>query len=113
MKSYWQSDLPGEVTIPVARPRLPSFDDIAPYLRRIEQSGWYSNGGPLVQKFEPQLTAHAGAKTSCVAIVANATIRSAIPGVVTPSFGHPAGRNAKQALFVFMEAIKPAIRKND
>jgi hypothetical protein len=101
MKSYWQSDLLGEVTIPVTNPRLPSFDDIAPYMRRIEQTHWYSSGGPLVQEFEPQLNVHAGAETGCVATVANATIRSAIPGVVTLSFVHPAGRNAKKARFVF------------
>jgi hypothetical protein len=51
-KSYWHFDLPGEMSIPVARPRLPTTDKIAPYLRRIDASRWYSNGGPLVQEFE-------------------------------------------------------------
>ena len=50
-KSYWHFDLPGEMSIPVAQPRLPTTDEIAPYLRRIDASRWYSNGGPLVQEF--------------------------------------------------------------
>ena len=77
-KSYWRFDLPGEVSIPVAKPRLPSFDDIAPYLRRIDKSQWYSNGGPLVQEFERRLAAHSGQGTARVATVANATVGLAI-----------------------------------
>jgi dTDP-4-amino-4,6-dideoxygalactose transaminase len=73
-KSYWRFDLPGEVSIPVAKPRLPSFDAIASYLRRIDESRWYSNGGPLVQEFEKRLAAHIGQGTARVATVANATV---------------------------------------
>jgi dTDP-4-amino-4,6-dideoxygalactose transaminase len=72
--SYWQSDIPGEISIPVARPRLPTADAIAPYLRRIDQSHWYTNGGPLVQEFEERLADHLGEGTGYVATVANATI---------------------------------------
>ena len=71
MKSYWRPDLTKEVTIPVAKPRLPTFDEIAPYLRRIEQSGWYSNGGPLVQEFEQRLGDYA---RGSAATVANGTL---------------------------------------
>ena len=51
-KSFWHSDVPGEMSVPVARPRLPTADQIEPYLRRIDERRWYSNGGPLVQEFE-------------------------------------------------------------
>ena len=73
-KSYWHSDLPGEMSIPVARPRLPTSDEIAPYLRRIDASRWYSNGGPLMQEFEERLANHFGAGNVRTATVANATI---------------------------------------
>jgi hypothetical protein len=62
------------MSIPVARPRLPTTDEIAPYLRRIDASRWYSNGGPLVQEFEERLANHFGAGNVRTATVANATI---------------------------------------
>lgn len=43
------------VRIPVAAPRMPTAEDIAPYLSRIDQSGWYSNFGPLLTEFEARL----------------------------------------------------------
>jgi dTDP-4-amino-4,6-dideoxygalactose transaminase len=70
--SYWQYDAAVDLELPVARPRLPPADEILPYLRRIDQSRWYSNGGPLVQEFEARLAAHAGGGS--VATVANATL---------------------------------------
>ena len=60
--------------MPVAKPRLPLAHEILPYLRRIDQSRWYSNGGPLVQEFEARLAVHAGGGEAKVATVANATI---------------------------------------
>ncbi len=76
--SYWQSDPAHDVTIPVAKPRLPSFDQVAPYLRRIDQTQWYSNGGPLVQELERRLEAHVGAGVAQVTTVANATLGLAL-----------------------------------
>ena len=78
LESYWRADFPGEVSIPVARPRLPSTDEIAPYLRRIDESQWYSNNGPLVEEFEQRLANHFGGGMTKVATVANATIGLAV-----------------------------------
>lgn len=72
--NYWQPDPAGEVTIAVAKPRLPSLEQIAPYLRQIEQSQWYSNGGPLVQELERRLESHIDDGRARVATVANATV---------------------------------------
>jgi dTDP-4-amino-4,6-dideoxygalactose transaminase len=74
MNFYWQSDPPGELRIPVARPRLPSFAEIAPYLERIDEAQWYSNSGPLVCELEKRLVRHVGNEEAAVATVANATI---------------------------------------
>jgi dTDP-4-amino-4,6-dideoxygalactose transaminase len=74
--SYWQYDAAVDLELPVARPRLPLADEILPYLRRIDQSRWYSNGGPLVQEFEARLANHAG--QGAVATVANATVGLAL-----------------------------------
>ncbi|MEO6872392.1 MAG: DegT/DnrJ/EryC1/StrS family aminotransferase [Chthoniobacterales bacterium] len=59
--------------IPIARPLLPTADDVLPYLKRIDQTRWYSNGGPLVLEFEERLARHCG-EQGRVATVANATI---------------------------------------
>ncbi len=70
--SYWQYEVAADLELPVAKPRLPAAEEILPYLRRIDQSRWYSNGGPLVQEFEVRLAQHAGGGP--VATVANATV---------------------------------------
>lgn len=64
------------MAVPVARPYLPTADEILPYLRRIDQSRWYSNGGPLEQELKARLAAHAGG--GAVAMVANATVGLAL-----------------------------------
>lgn len=40
------------------RPLLPTADELAPYLRRIDAARWYSNFGPMVDGFETRLAAH-------------------------------------------------------
>ena len=75
-QSYWEYDAAVDLELPVARPRLPLADEILPFLRRIDQSRWYSNGGPLVQEFEARLAAHTG--DGAVATVANATVALAL-----------------------------------
>ncbi len=84
-ESYWQPELAREILIPVAKPRLPAPAQIAPYLRRIDESGWYSNGGPLVQEFEARLATHGGGESARVATVANATIGLALALLVNDS----------------------------
>lgn len=46
--------------IPVARPRLVSADAVLPYLRSIDESGCYSNFGPLALDFERRLAERLG-----------------------------------------------------
>lgn len=55
------------------RPRLPTADDVLPYLRRIDESGWYSNFGPLCDAFEARLATHFGVERRHVTTVCNAT----------------------------------------
>ncbi len=60
-------------TIPVARPRLPSAARILPYLREIDDAGWYSNHGPLTRRFQAGLAAHWGVLPTEVVLLSNAT----------------------------------------
>lgn len=60
-------------TIPVMRPRLPGVDALWPYLEQIDESGWYSNFGPLERRLEARLADHCQVPGQSVACVANCT----------------------------------------
>lgn len=67
-------DGPGRTAgVPVLRPLLPGAEAVLPYLRRIDESRWYSNDGPLLREFESRLAAHFGVADNEVAVVANGT----------------------------------------
>lgn len=60
--------------ISVARPALPTVDNLIPYLRLIDSARYYSNFGPLVTRFEERLAAQLGDGTAAVVTVANGTL---------------------------------------
>jgi dTDP-4-amino-4,6-dideoxygalactose transaminase len=59
--------------IAIMRPKLPSADRLAPYLKKIDSSRIYSNFGPLALAFEERLAAGLGVSEGMVCTVANAT----------------------------------------
>jgi dTDP-4-amino-4,6-dideoxygalactose transaminase len=61
----------------VAKPCMPDLEALSPYLRRIDEAGWYSNFGPLVRSFEARL-AQRFQPPSATLTVANATLGLAI-----------------------------------
>jgi len=60
--------------IPVARPRLPRLEAVAPYIARIDEARWYSNFGPLNQAFQDRLAQRFGIEPAGVVTIANATV---------------------------------------
>ncbi|MEQ8815146.1 MAG: DegT/DnrJ/EryC1/StrS family aminotransferase [Thalassobaculum sp.] len=60
--------------LPVCRPLLPTQADIAPYIAEIDATRWYSNYGPLYDRFAARLGEQRGLSTGQVALVGNATI---------------------------------------
>jgi dTDP-4-amino-4,6-dideoxygalactose transaminase len=60
--------------IPVMRPLLPDHRALLPYLRRIDESRYYSNYGPLVLALEERLAARYGLPVEAITTVANATL---------------------------------------
>jgi dTDP-4-amino-4,6-dideoxygalactose transaminase len=56
------------------RPRLPEAAALLPYLQEIDANTWYSNFGPLLQRFEARLAAHYGLGPDRVVSVANCTL---------------------------------------
>ena len=76
--------------IPIMRPKLPSAERIAPYLRTIDSSRVYSNFGPLAASFEQRLAARFGVPDGSITTVVNATLgltlaliaQGALPGTL-------------------------------
>jgi dTDP-4-amino-4,6-dideoxygalactose transaminase len=60
--------------LPVLRPRLPRAETLAPYLRRIDEAGWYTNAGPLHEALRERLGAHFGLAGGNVTLTANGTL---------------------------------------
>ncbi|MGQ9366781.1 DegT/DnrJ/EryC1/StrS family aminotransferase [Azospirillum sp. ST 5-10] len=84
----------------VFRPRLPAAAKILPYLEEIDANRWYTNNGPLLQRFERGLAAWFGVPPERVVAVASATAglslcllsAGASPGglCILPSWTHEA-----------------------
>jgi len=61
--------------IPVMKPRLPTFEQYAPYLKLIDESQTYSNRGPLVRLLETRYAEKLGVSdASRVVLCSNATV---------------------------------------
>jgi dTDP-4-amino-4,6-dideoxygalactose transaminase len=71
--------------IPVLRPRLPTMDQLAPYLRRIDASRIYSNFGPLARELGERLAKHFGLLEPTVVVAASGT--AALVGAILATAG--------------------------
>ena len=60
-------------SVPVALPRLPTYDALSKYLKLIDENRWYSNFGPLYHLFVERLAAHFSIQPSHIVGAANAT----------------------------------------
>jgi dTDP-4-amino-4,6-dideoxygalactose transaminase len=69
--------------IPLLRPLLPNAEQLAPYLRQIDESRTYSNFGPLVRLLEERIAREFGIEPERLAVVANGTtaLSAALLGV--------------------------------
>jgi dTDP-4-amino-4,6-dideoxygalactose transaminase len=65
------------------RPQLAKFDEVAPFLRRVDLSNVYSNHGPLVQELEDAYSIYLKVPKERVVALSNAT--QAIQGLVSIS----------------------------
>lgn len=66
--------MPPFESIRVMQPKLPTVSDFGPYFAKIEESGIYSNRGPLVSELEARLARHFGIASELVVVCANATV---------------------------------------
>jgi dTDP-4-amino-4,6-dideoxygalactose transaminase len=68
------ADVKSNVLIPIFRPSLPIYAQLIPYLKRIDDNGWYSNYGPLSSELEGRIAEYCGLESWQVVTVANATL---------------------------------------
>lgn len=61
------------LSVEVLRPLLPTAEDIFPYLKRIDETRWYSNFGPLEHELRGRLASHFGVATEHAVTASNAT----------------------------------------
>lgn len=59
--------------IPLLRPLLPTMEELAPYLRRIDEARYYTNFGPLVHEFESRLAEHFAVRSNNLVVTVNGT----------------------------------------
>lgn len=74
---------PSVPCVPVMRPELPPAASVLPYLEKMDQSGVYSNFGPLSQQLETRLAAYFSIQTGGVLSAASgwAALTGAILGL--------------------------------
>lgn len=71
--------------IGISRPRLPSADELLPYIRHIDASRFYTNGGPLQQQLLEGLAAHFRTGTDVIGLAGSGT--AAIVGLLLGAGG--------------------------
>ena len=67
------------LNIPVMKPKIPGFKEVSEYLRSMDESRIYSNGGPLLKSLESRYADFLGVEKEKLVICANATL--ALQGV--------------------------------
>jgi dTDP-4-amino-4,6-dideoxygalactose transaminase len=68
-------------SVPIFQPVLPIAEKILPYLESIDQSGWYSNFGPLSRSLESRLAERIGLGPENIVTLVNATL--ALEGAIS------------------------------
>ncbi len=71
------------MTLPVFIPKLPTVDELLPYLREIESAKYYSNFGPMVSRLHSKLAEYFGVQVDQVVTLSNATL--ALEGAIATS----------------------------
>ena len=93
------------MNIPVFRPKLPTYDELEPYLRQIDVNRYYSNFGPLSRLLQKRFSEHVGTSTRNIATCVNATM--ALTGAA--QLLNPSKRNWKLPVFTFIATAQAVI----
>jgi dTDP-4-amino-4,6-dideoxygalactose transaminase len=55
-------------------PKMPTRENLIPYLTKIDEARWYSNFGPLSQELSERLAQHFGVSSENLCLIGNATL---------------------------------------
>lgn len=66
--------VPTPMVVPVMKPQLPNVEQLAPYLRRIDEARYYTNHGPLLRELEARFAAFFAVSPEQLGVVANGTV---------------------------------------
>lgn len=88
--------------IPMNRPLLPPAETLLPYLKKVDESRWYSNSGPLLRAYEERMEdlfkCHVAATSSGTAGLTAALMAQDVVGrVFLPAWSFIATANAVKA----------------
>jgi len=99
----------GTCNIPLLVPDIPTLDEISPYLRRIDESRWYTNFGPLCVEFETRLKQFLGPPESPPALttIANCTLGLEL---TLSALGLPPGARVLVPALTFLATASAVIR---
>lgn len=87
------------------RAKLPTADDLLPYLRRVDEARYYSNHGELLRELQSRLAALFSVKPHQVAVVANGTV--ALSAALL-AVGAPAGSRCLLPSWTFVASASAA-----
>src|SRR3954452_7425648 len=97
-----QLDVAGEQVdgmIPVLRPRLPSAEQVLPYLRRVDATRIYTSWGPLALELEERLRRYLSLPDGGLVSAGSGT--SALTAAILASAGRASGRSRLAILPAF------------
>lgn len=90
-------------------PDLPSADELLPYLRSMEASRWYTNFGPLVQRFEAEVRARLFPPAPDLHVVTLSSGTAALE-LTLAALGLPAGARVLLPAFTFPATATAVLR---
>lgn len=93
--------------INVMKPRMPRANDVIPYLHQIDDSGVYSNFGPLSSSLISRLASYFGVAEDCLVLMSNATL--ALQGSLSVLSANGAGKDVVMPSWTFTASASAAV----
>jgi dTDP-4-amino-4,6-dideoxygalactose transaminase len=93
--------------INVMKPRMPRANDVLPYLQQIDDTGVYSNFGPLSSALISRLASYFGVTEDCIVLMSNATL--ALQGSLSVLSSNGAGKNVVMPSWTFTASASAAV----
>lgn len=104
----WEGVVPAD-RVPLMVPRLPTADELMPYLQQIDANRWYTNFGPLVGNLEQRLVRAFPGEFGPVSVVTTSSGTAALE-LALMSLGLPAGATVLLPALTFVATATAVLR---